>query len=56
MPKKGSRKVTFEGKEYRYLIKEIGISWDKALSVTIQEVTDKPGRGPIQSSIRTSHL
>ena len=46
IPKKGSRTITVLDKEYRYLIKETNIDGhkdQKDLSVTIQEVADKPG-------------
>lgn len=47
IPRKGSRKVTFQGKAYRYMVKETHIEDhkdQKELSVTIQEDVERPGR------------
>jgi hypothetical protein len=46
IPRKGSRLIEVDGKQYRYLIKESNIEGhkdQKELSVTVQEDTDKPG-------------
>lgn len=46
IPKKGSRTIAVDGRNYRYLIKESHIAGhkdQKELSVTIQEEADKPG-------------
>lgn len=47
IPRKGSRRVTVDGKEYRYLVKETHIPEhrdQKELSVTVQEDGVRPGR------------
>lgn len=46
IPRKGSRRITVDGKEYRYLIKETHVpdhKDQKKLCVTIQELVDCPG-------------
>lgn len=47
IPRKGSRKVTIEGKPFLYLVKETHIPEEpdqKEISVTVQEDVAKPGR------------
>lgn len=46
IPRKHSRRITVDGKEYRYLIKETHVLEHKdqrELSITIQELAEKPG-------------
>lgn len=49
IPKKKSRKVTFDGKDFRFLVRENNPPWairvvDKRIQVTVQEDVDQPGR------------
>lgn len=47
IPRKGSRSITVDGRQYRYLIKQTHIAEhkdQKELSVTVQEDVERPGR------------
>lgn len=51
IPRKGSRRVDVDGKEFRYLVREDGSAYDEennphpeSVLVTVQEDDDRPGR------------